>query len=102
MATQTDDIDREAVRLTELAAVSVRALEERKPGCAETNNIGLLGAIRSALIAERERCAKIAETYSDDVLVFVDRPGGPPGNFYRKATKRDIADAIRRDTSESQ
>ncbi len=50
----TTDIDQTALRLTEMAAVSVRALEERKPGCAEKNNIGLVGAIRHALIAERE------------------------------------------------
>lgn len=51
--------------------------------------------IEAAVAAERERCAKIAETFCDDILVFVERPGGPPGNFYRKATKSDIADAIR-------
>src|SRR4051812_11115141 len=51
----TIDIDLTALRLTEMAAVSVRALEERKPGCAEKNNIGLAGAIRHALLAERER-----------------------------------------------
>lgn len=44
-----------------MAAETVRVLEERKPGCAETNNIALMGSIRRALINERERCVSIVD-----------------------------------------
>lgn len=42
-----------------------------------------------------ERAAKVAEEYPVDVLQTWERPGGPPGNSWRRATRRDIAAAIR-------
>lgn len=47
--------DEEAHRLTKLAASTVRALEAHTPGCSETNNIGFLGTIRSALESAYEQ-----------------------------------------------
>lgn len=43
----------------------------------------------------REEAAKTVETHSDQVLVVWERPGGPPGNQLRAATRQDLATAIR-------
>ena len=42
-----------------------------------------------------EECAKIAENFPATILQLVERPGGPPGNFSRATTGKDIAAAIR-------
>lgn len=49
----------------------------------------------NSMADERERCAKIVESFPMQVLVPVDRPGGPSGNHYRATTRADIAAAIR-------
>jgi hypothetical protein len=48
--------------------------------------------------AERERCAKLAHQFPEQILQMRDRPGGPPGNGYRPSTGKDIAAAIRSQT----
>lgn len=50
--------------------------------------------IARALLAERERCAEIAERFPGAVLHFSDRPYDKPSE-YRAATSADIAKAIR-------
>ncbi len=52
--------------------------------------------IAKAVAAERERCAKIAETTPTECLHMWNRPGGPPGNGWRKTTGVDIAALIRK------
>ena len=52
-------------------------------------------AVRLAVEAEREGCARVAEEYPATVTVMWDRPGGPPGNGVRPSTRVDIAAAIR-------
>ncbi len=62
-----------------------------------------LAARIAALVSEREKvrgealeeAAKVAELMPDVVLQFWDRPGGPPGNGYRRSTFTDIATSIR-------
>jgi len=51
--------------------------------------------LAAALVAERERCAKIADEFPDIVMQLVEHPGGPPGNFVRGLRGSDIASAIR-------
>lgn len=53
--------------------------------------------IAEAIIAERERCAAIADGFPTQILQFWDRPGGPPGNGYRQMLPADIAAAIRQE-----
>ncbi len=52
---------------------------------------------RRATMAERERCARVAETAPAECLHMWDRPGGPPGNGWRRTTGADIAKLIRAD-----
>lgn len=54
----------------------------------------LLSVQQAATEAERRRCAEIARTFPERVLVMWERPGGPPGNGTRLATGADIADRI--------
>lgn len=51
-------------------------------------------AVGRAILAERERCAEIAERFPGAVLHFSDRPYDKPSE-YRAATSADIAKAIR-------
>ena len=50
---------------------------------------------RHARAEALEEAAAVAETYPDRILMFWERPGGPPGNGYRPAHFADIAAAIR-------
>jgi hypothetical protein len=52
-----------------------------------------------AILAERQRCITIASHFPETMLHFFDRPGGPPGNFIRPTTGKDIAAALSQDTS---
>lgn len=57
---------------------------------------GLADSIARAIMAERERCAKVAEIWRT-VIPMWDRPGGPPGNGPARAgTPDEIAASIRR------
>lgn len=55
----------------------------------------LVKYIAYALVAERERCANIAEGMPPSILAFWSRAGGPPGNGYRQLLPSDVAAAIR-------
>lgn len=57
----------------------------------------LEAACDAATLAERERCAKVAEEMPDRVLVMYSRgPNSPPGNTYVHVTGQMlIAKAIR-------
>lgn len=43
-----------------------------------------------------EDAARLAEEMEEEILIFWDRPGGPPGNGYRNTKPKDVAAAIRK------
>jgi hypothetical protein len=51
--------------------------------------------VSEAVAAEREACAKVADSFGQALLAMWDRPGGPPGNGYTPLQGKHVAAAIR-------
>lgn len=112
-AHSTDDIERLRTALKEILEevgtstrankIAVAALNQQFRGMEmspeQDNKIYLqrMKDISDAVVAERERCAKIAEEYPSRILhVYSRGPNSPPGNQWVEVTgQRLIAGAIR-------
>ncbi len=95
MDTETTRLAVEALVNTERNYSTLIERIEKAEERASMAESALRDETRRAILAERERCAVIAEAFPRSLLVTWDRPDGPPGNGYRASTFADVAATIR-------